>query len=559
MAIDLTVNDQSAIPLNVENGNCTDFQHGEEYILAVSPSARVDQTENGATITIRDKFGETVAVLTNGRDGATGPQGPKGDKGDTGDTGPKGDKGDTGQTGPQGPQGEQGPKGDAGSDAEVTAENIESAIGFSIPAIRPGAGGNSIIEGRIGGNSHGDNPVEARGWFSHAEGEGTVATRRAQHVSGSFNIIDTDMQYLEIVGNGTSESEWVPGGNYMQEIAYRSNARTLDRYGNAWYKGKVSADGTPTSDNDLVSKKWVEDKGYLTEHQDISGKLDKAETAIRTASIPIGRVDSTSTATVFTATVPGITELRDGVCMWLENGVITSASGFTINVNGLGAKPVYSSLAAASRSTTIFNSAYTCLFVYNSERVEGGCWDLVYGIDSNTNTIGYQIRHNSSTLPASDKGYKYRLWFTSADGTHYVPANTSSSTNATTQRTPNDTPIDPFGEIIYCSTNGSINAGANLAATAIWSQYALTLGYSFNDTGAALTLTVNKPVYVICTPQADGSAVLEGYTQNKPTTDDGYIYIYLGIAYSATNIELSLAHPVYWHDGTALRLWTGAR
>jgi hypothetical protein len=70
--------------------------------------------------------------------------------------------------------------------------------------------------------------------------------------------------------------------------------------------------------------------------------------------------------------------------MWLRNGKVTSASGFTININGLGAKPCYSSLAAASRSTTIFNVNYALLMIYNSTRVEGGCWDIVYGVDTNT-------------------------------------------------------------------------------------------------------------------------------------------------------------------------------
>lgn len=49
-----------------------------------------------------------------------GPQGPQGEKGE------KGDKGDTGLTGPQGP---------AGSDANVTAENIDRALGYT-PADR---------------------------------------------------------------------------------------------------------------------------------------------------------------------------------------------------------------------------------------------------------------------------------------------------------------------------------------------------------------------------------------------------------------------------------------
>ncbi len=100
--------------------------------------------------------------------------------------------------------------------------------------------------------------------------------------------------------------------------------------------------------------------------------------------IPKGACDSTSTATVFTATVPGVTELRDGVCIWLTNGVITSASGCTLNVNGLGAKPLYASQSSASAVTTQFDAAYTALLIYNSTRVSGGCWDYVYGYNTNT-------------------------------------------------------------------------------------------------------------------------------------------------------------------------------
>lgn len=297
----------------------------------------------------------------------------------------------------------------------------------------------------------------------------------------------------------------------------------------------------------------------VSELNNDEGFITTTDTSRKTASIPMGHVDDTSTATAFTATVDGISELRNGVCVWLENGVVTSASGFTIDINGLGAKPAYSSLATATQSSTIFNIAYTLLFIYNSERVEGGCWDIVYGIDTNTNTLGYQIRHNSSTLPAIVKGYKYRLWFTSADGKHYVPANLSSSTSNATSKTPTNIPIDPFGEIIYYGYNGTTNADTNLTATAVWTQFAFSFGISFNDIGSSAMLTANKPVYIKCTPQSDGSAVLQGYTQDKPTTDDGFIYIYLGIAYSTSSVELVQNHPVYWHDGTSLRLWTGAR
>ena len=63
---------------------------------------------------------------------------------------------------------------------------------------------------------------------------------------------------------------------------------------------------------------------------------------IRTTGIPFGVVDSTSTSTAYTVTVPGIYKLEEGVCCLVRNGKVTSESGFTLNVNGLGAKPSYS-------------------------------------------------------------------------------------------------------------------------------------------------------------------------------------------------------------------------
>lgn len=303
---------------------------------------------------------------------------------------------------------------------------------------------------------------------------------------------------------------------------------------------------------------WNNKQNALTPGEGVSIEND----TIQTTGIPFGRCDSTSTSKVFTATVPGIYKLEDGVCAMIENGVVTSESGFTLNVNGLGAKPCYSNLAAATRDTTIFNVAYTMLFIYDEERVEGGCWVCYRGYDSNTNTIGYQIRGNSHSLPTTAKFYRYRLLFTSADCEHFVPANTSTSTNATASRTVNQTPINPFGEIVYYGTTAAVDADARPSASYLWYQNVLSLGYSFNRTGAALTLTLWKPVYVKCTPQTDGSAIIDAttpYVQDLPNTDDGYIYIHLGVAYSATNIELSITHPVYYCDGNGIRLWTGAR
>lgn len=296
-----------------------------------------------------------------------------------------------------------------------------------------------------------------------------------------------------------------------------------------------------------------------------AGSPESGGNANKSNAILYGAVDSTSTSTVFTATVDGLEELVDGTTIVLRNGVVTSAANCTLNVNGLGAKPIYNSLAtgnditptAPTRDSTIFNINYTLMFIYvATDVVDNGCWLAFRGYDSNTNTLAYQVRTNNGNKVAADTGYRYRLWFTSADGTKWVPANTSSSTAATGNKSLNTRKIDPFGPIVYRATNGTCNSGAGLGATGIWQQYTLSIGYSYMASGFSLTFPA--PVYVKCTPNADGSATMNSIVQALPTSKDGKIYIYLGTAYSATSMELEIFHPVYWHDGTGIREWTGA-
>lgn len=319
-----------------------------------------------------------------------------------------------------------------------------------------------------------------------------------------------------------------------------------------------------TDYNDLTNKPTIPstaaDVHALPDDTLYAGAPAAGGSATFANGIHYGVVDGTSTSTKFTATIDGITSYYHGLVVLLKNGVVTSASGFTININGLGAKPSYSNLAAATADTTLFNVNYTMLFVYDENRVAGGCWVCYRGYNSDTNTIGYQIRTNNTVLKTTDKCRYYKIFFTSADGTHWVPASADSTNSATSAKVVNQRPIDPFGRIGYTSATTSYAAEADVAAATLWSQYAITLGYSFNRTGAALTLTSKRPVYVKCAPQTDGSAIMDSDTpivQALPSTNDGKIYIFLGIAYDATHVEIDLNHPVYYHNGTGIRIWTG--
>lgn len=135
---------------------------------------------------------------------------------------------------------------------------------------------------------------------------------------------------------------------------------------------------------------WDQMKAFIVGKKYAGGTADGG-TANKAASIPFGTVDSTSTATAFTATVDGITELRDGVSLYLKNTVITSAAAttapkcWTLNINNLGAKPVYVTTAAATYSTTHFTKNYKMLFTYDESLNSGnGGWYIGQLFNSNT-------------------------------------------------------------------------------------------------------------------------------------------------------------------------------
>lgn len=476
----------------------------------------------GSDATVTNSGTSSAAVfdftIPRGATGATGGKGDKGDQGDaatisvgtttTGAAGTNASVTNSGTTGaavldftiPRGNKGDKGDKGDTGNPgdaATVTVGTVTTgAPGTSATVVNSGTSSAAVLD------------------FTIPRGD------KGESGSGAGDMLASDYD-----PNGTVQN----AGGIVDYVESQIPTKTSDLTNDG-------SDGT-------------------------AEYLETDETAYRTTSIPYGQCDASSTSTVYTATVPGITELRDGVCMWLKNGVVTSAAGFTININNLGAKPVYSNMSAASAETTLFNVNYTMFFVYDSTRVAGGCWILYRGYNSDNNTIGYQIRTNSQSLPMSSIVYRYRLLFTSADNNHYVPANNSTSTNATSSRTVCQDKINPFGSIFYYSATASVAANTRPSATALWEQYAIALGYSFNRTGAALTLTSWKPVYLKCAPQTDGSAIIDSatpYVQDLPTTEDGKIYIFLGIAYSATNIELQVDHPVYWYKDGMIRPYTNA-
>jgi len=109
------------------------------------------------------------------------------------------------------------------------------------------AEGQQTIAWGPASHTEGDN-TRANGQAGHAEGYHTISEFMSQHVQGEYNIADPGSgtavrgTYAHIVGNGAGD-------------IYRSNAHTLDWYGNAWFEGDVYVGSTSGTNKDEGSKK----------------------------------------------------------------------------------------------------------------------------------------------------------------------------------------------------------------------------------------------------------------------------------------------------------------
>lgn len=132
---------------------------------------------------------------------------------------------------------------------------------------------------------------KAGGEYSHAEGTGTIATGKHQHVQGRYNVNDGENKYAHIVGNGTNDES-------------RSNAHTVDWDGNAWYAGKVSAGtaespSTPTQAHDLVTKKYADEiKTSVTSTINSHTGNKSNPHGVTKSQIGLGNVENKSGATI---------------------------------------------------------------------------------------------------------------------------------------------------------------------------------------------------------------------------------------------------------------------
>lgn len=212
----------------------------------------------------------------------------------------------------------------------------------------------------------------------------------------------------------------------------------------------------------------------------------------------------------------------------------------------------------------------------NERQTVTGVWRLWTMYDTgNNNDTGTLVRDYGGNVPiltATAAVYRYMILFptdTTNFGWKIIPTNTTGNSTANNKTTIFTSAFNIFGGIYYYSHTDTVSANATIRADRIWKTYPVDIRYSFN---CAATLTASKDVYIVATLQTPSTAKLRNpgatgdnakatatganagpITQTLPTTDDGFIYIKLGKAYSTSAVDISYDHPIYWYKDGAVR------
>lgn len=279
--------------------------------------------------------------------------------------------------------------------------------------------------------------------------------------------------------------------------------------------------------------KYLDENGLQTLWSKITNKI---------AALNCYDTGTSDTAGTWTVTIPGITTLTEGLTIKIRLKTSYNGTTNTLNLNGLGAKTIYfrygNKLTSHYAKESVLALTYTTNAI-SSENDRTG-W-IIENIYDSTNT--YQLRKYYTRYKTKSVLYRYMICFINKDD-ELIPANNVSNSTATTKALTTESFMLSKGIYYYNST--TTVAAANYTGNAtLYQQLGLVdLRYSFN-TGT--TLTANKPVYLVVTPQTDGQIKLAStpIVQSLPTSTTNNLYIFLGTAYDNYRIELPIEHPVY--------------
>jgi len=221
----------------------------------------------------------------------------------------------------------------------------------------------------------------------------------------------------------------------------------------------------------------------------------------------------------------------------------------TITINGINVR-----MGNTNVTTTTLNlpSASVVLLYY-----DGTYFRTTGSYRTSDSTESYTIRWNSRLQVGTDPLNDYKIVMFGTDGQVY-PLTIENGTATT--KTVSNAELDIRMPILYYGYTTNLTSGATSAN--YWYN-GVTQAYLQYTANQASGWVAYRPIYVKGTIQANGSFKLAGagtvggtdfLTQTLPTTDDGYVYILLGIMNnSTTSVRITTNNPVYEYKDGAIR------
>jgi hypothetical protein len=258
---------------------------------------------------------------------------------------------------------------------------------------------------------------------------------------------------------------------------------------------------------------------------------------------------ATAAATAAKTTTETVTFQEDVlylVLFTLGNSVSSpTLNGINIRLSTTDASTTTFSLGANTLVPMYYNAATNVMQITGSYRTSDSVED-------------YNMRWENSVL-AGQQITRYKLIMEGVDGRFYpltIGDTTATNKTVSTQEFRLD------GTILMYNTTATI--AENAVFSNVWtSEYSSgTIHYTFNQSSG---FQAYKQVYLVGTINSSGNFVLDNssftswLTQTLPTTDDGKVYIYLGITNNTTTaFRLDIAHGIYHYKDGALRKYSGS-
>ena len=381
-----------------------------------------------------------------------------------------------------------------------------------------------------------------------------TASSTSTNLPTSSAVADLIDEYLPLEGGNmsgpvtTSSYFNMGGGNF--KIKYGSTppaSASLDNNDIYFCTGEVSVDVNAIAFD-----------GDYSPETNKAATVSSVTSRIGNRKLFYGTCDTAAATTEKTVICPEFTaeDLVAGTEVVVKFSVTNSGAvaSLTLNVNETGAANIkYIANGAYANIPAVGYIAANQVYQFT---YDGTYW--VVEMNYNTNTVPDRIYHYYALTKAYTALYRYMICFTKNEE-YILPVNAVSNTTGTSKVLTTEE-FDPFGEIFYYNSTSTVSAGSTPGNSLLYpctTETLVDLRYSFN-TGK--TLTAKKPIYVVCVPQNNGKVKLASapISQNLPTTQDGKVYIKIGLAYDTYRIILFQNKPVYYYVNGAIREWTNS-